>query len=311
MFAAMSVIWGIPYLLIKVAVGGVPVPVLVLCRVGIGAALLLPIAIRRRQLGVLLPYWRWLALFACVEIIIPWLLLSEAEIRLSSSMSGLLIASVPILVAVLGRLTGGTDRLSPVRWAGLLIGLAGVGLLIGPGTPGGDLGAVGEVLLVAVCYATGPLIASRRLGDLPPLAMTAACLAFASVIYAPLAALTWPSRVPSGRVLASLAGLAVICTALAFVIFFALIAEVGPARASVITYVNPAIAVTGGVWLLGERLTVIMVAAFALILGGSVLATRPGQREVLPAPGRQAPGSDDQPGLTELPQGGGPARLAP
>jgi drug/metabolite transporter (DMT)-like permease len=306
MFAAMSVIWGIPYLLIKVAVGGVPVPVLVLCRVGIGAALLLPIAIRRRQLAALLPHWRWLALFACVEIVVPWLLLSEAETRLSSSMSGLLIASVPILVAVLGRLTGGTDRLTPVRWAGLLIGLAGVGLLIGPGTPGGDLGAVGEVLLVALCYAIGPLIASRRLGDLPPLAMTAACLAFASVIYAPLAALTWPSRVPSGHVLAALAGLAVICTALAFVIFFALIAEVGPARASVITYINPAIAVTGGVWLLGERLTVIMVVAFALILGGSVLATRPGQRKGLPAPE-----SDDQPGLTELPQGGGPARLAP
>ena len=311
MFAAMSVIWGIPYLLIKVAVGGVPVPVLVLCRVGIGAALLLPIAIRRRQLAVLLPRWRWLALFAFVEIIVPWLLLSEAEIRLSSSMSGLLIASVPILVAVLGRLTGGTDRLTPVRWAGLLIGLGGVGLLIGPGTPGGDLGAVGEVLLVALCYATGPLIASRRLGDLPPLAMTAACLAFASVIYAPLAALTWPSRVPSGKVLASLAGLAVICTALAFVIFFALIAEVGPARASVITYVNPAIAVTGGVWLLGEPLTAIMVVAFALILGGSVLATRPGQRPGWPAPGGRAAESDDQPGLTELPQGGGPARLAP
>jgi drug/metabolite transporter (DMT)-like permease len=322
MFAAMSVIWGIPYLLIKVAVGGVPVPVLVLCRVGIGAALLLPIAIRRRQLGQLLPHWRWLALFAIVEIVVPWLLLSEAETRLSSSMSGLLIASVPILVAVLSRLTGGADRLTPVRWAGLLVGLAGVGLLIGPGTPSGDLGSVGEVLLVALCYATGPLIASRQLAELPPLAMTAACLAFASVIYAPLAAVTWPSTVPSGKVLAALAGLAVICTALAFVIFFALIAEVGPARASVITYINPAIAVTGGVWLLGESLTVPMVVAFALILGGSVLATRPGQREARRT-GQEAAESDaetdaetdaaadGQPGLTELPRGGGPARLAP
>jgi drug/metabolite transporter (DMT)-like permease len=314
MFAAMSVIWGIPYLLIKVAVGGVPVPVLVLCRVGIGAALLLPIAIRRRQLRLLLPHWRPLAVFACVEIIVPWLLLSEAETRLSSSMSGLLIASVPILVAVLSRLTGGADRLTPVRWAGLLVGLAGVGLLIGPGTPGGDLGSVGEVLLVALCYATGPLIASRQLAELPPLAMTAACLAFASVVYAPLAAVTWPATVPSGQVLAALAGLAVICTALAFVIFFALINEVGPARASVITYINPAIAVTGGVWLLGERLTIPMVVAFALILGGSVLATRPGQRGARRKPAEA--GQDDapgqaQPGLTELPQGGGPARLAP
>jgi drug/metabolite transporter (DMT)-like permease len=272
MFGAMSVIWGIPYLLIKVAVGGVPVPVLVLARVGIGAALLLPIAIRRRQLAVLAPHWRWLALFAVVEIIIPWLLLSEAETRLSSSLSGLLVASVPILVAVLALLTRTGDRLTLVRWAGLFVGLAGVGVLVGPGVSGGDAGSVAEVLAVAVCYAIGPLIASRKLADLPPLAMTAVCLAFASVVYAAPAALTWPDRVPSGKVLAALAGLAVICTALAFVIFFALIAEVGPARASVITYVNPAVAVTGGVWLLGERLTVAMVVAFALILGGSVLA---------------------------------------
>jgi drug/metabolite transporter (DMT)-like permease len=278
LFAAMSVLWGIPYLLIKVAVGGVPVPVLVLARVAIGAALLLPIAIRRRQLAVLLPRWRWLVLFAVIEIITPWLLLSEAETRLSSSLSGLLVASTPILVAVLGRVTGGTDRLTPVRWAGLLVGLAGVGLLVGPGTAGGDATSVGEVLLVALCYATGPLIASRKLADLPPLAMTAGCLAFASVVYAPLAALTWPSALPSAKVLAAIGALAVLCTAVAFVIFFALIAEAGPARASVITYINPAIAVTGGVWLLGERLTPAMAAAFALILGGSVLATRPGQR---------------------------------
>lgn len=278
MFAAMSVIWGIPYLLIKVAVGGVPVPVLVLSRVAIGAALLLPVAIRRRQLASLLPHWRWLLVFALVEIVIPWLLLSEAETRLSSSLSGLLIASVPILVAVLALATGGTDRLSPVRWTGLLIGLAGVGVLVGPGVSGGDALSVGEVLLVAVCYATGPLVASRKLADLPPLAMTAACLGFASVVYAPLAAATWPASLPSGKVLAAIAGLAVVCTAVAFLIFFALIAEAGPARASVITYINPAIAVAGGVWLLGERLTPAMIAAFALILGGSVLATRSGRR---------------------------------
>ncbi|HEY1618511.1 MAG TPA: EamA family transporter [Streptosporangiaceae bacterium] len=287
MFAAMSVIWGIPYLLIKVAVGGVPVPVLVLCRVGVGALLLLPIAIRRRQLGGLAPHWRWLALFALVEIITPWLLLSEAETRLSSSLSGLLVASVPILVAVLARLTGGTDRLTPLRWTGLLIGLAGVGLLVGPGTAIGDAGSVGEVLLVALCYAIGPLIASRKLGDLPPLGMTAVCLAFATIVYSPLAALDWPSAMPSAKVLGALAGLAVVCTAIAFVIFFALIAEVGPARASVITYINPAIALTGGVWLLGEPLTAAMAGAFALILGGSVLATRSGRRPA-PSPVQQS-----------------------
>jgi drug/metabolite transporter (DMT)-like permease len=275
LFAAMSVIWGVPYLLIKIAVAGVPVPVLVLARVGIGAALLLPVAIRRRQLGALCAHWPWLAAFALVEIMAPWLLLSEAETRLSSSLSGLLIASVPIVVVVLGRLTGGTERLSFLRWAGLLAGLAGVALLAGPRAMSGDAWSVAEVLMVAVCYATGPLIASRKLADLPPLGMTAACLALSAVIYAPAAALTWPASMPSGRVLAALAGLAVVCTAAAFLLFFRLIAEVGPARASVITYINPVVAVILGVAVLGEQFTPAMGGAFALILGGSVLATRP------------------------------------
>ena len=289
LFTALGIIWGIPYLLIKVADGGVAPPVLVLARVTIGAALLLPIAIRRRELAPLLPHWRWLALFAFVEIIAPWLLLSEAETRLSSSLSGLLIASVPILVAVFSRLTGSQDRLTAVRWSGLLIGLAGVALLVAGGGTHGDAGSVGEVLLVAVCYATGPLIIARRLSELPPLAITAVCLAFAAVIYAPLAAVSWPATVPAGKVLWALAALAVVCTAVAFLGFFALIAEAGPARASVITYVNPAVAVALGVGILGERLTVPMAIAFVLILGGSVLATRTGQRPdpaavVMPGP---------------------------
>jgi drug/metabolite transporter (DMT)-like permease len=274
LFAAMSVIWGIPYLLIKIAVSGVPVPVLVLARVGIGAALLLPLAAAGRQLGALRPHWRWLVAFALVEIIAPWLLLSEAETRLSSSLSGLLVASVPIIVVVLGRLTGGTERLTSVRWAGLLAGLAGVALLAAPTAAGGDALSITEVLGVAVCYAVGPLIASRKLGDLPPLGMTAACLGLAAIVYAPLAAVSWPAAMPSWRVLAALAGLAVVCTAVAFLLFFRLIAEAGPARASVITYVNPAIAVILGVSVLGERFTPAMGGAFALILGGSVLATR-------------------------------------
>jgi drug/metabolite transporter (DMT)-like permease len=278
LFAAMSIIWGIPYLLIKVAVGGVAPPVLVLARVGIGAALLLPIAIRRRELAPLRAQWRWVLLFALVEIIAPWLLLSEAETRLSSSLSGLLIASVPILVAVLGRLSGGQDRLTAVRWTGLLIGLCGVALLVIGGGTHGDAGSVAEVLLVAVCYAIGPLIAARKLSELPPLGMTAACLGVAAIVYAPVAAVTWPSAAPAPKVIASMCGLAVLCTAIAFLIFFALIAEVGPARASVITYVNPAVAVALGVGVLGEHFTLTMAVAFVAILGGSVLATRTGRQ---------------------------------
>jgi drug/metabolite transporter (DMT)-like permease len=287
MFAAMSVIWGLPYLLIKVAVGGVSVPVLVLARVAIGGALLLPIALRRRQISAIRPVWHWLLLFALVEIILPWFALSEAERSISSSLSGLLVASVPIIVALMSLLIRSGDRLSAVRWFGLLVGLAGVVLLAGPkligsGATGGSARSVGLVLFVALCYASGPLIANNKLASVPPLGMTAVCLALASVVYAPLAALSWPSAMPSASVLLSIAGLAVICTAVAFVIFFNLIGEVGPARASVITYINPAIAVSLGVLVLNEKVTPLMLGAFGTILVGSVLATRPSRRA--PAP---------------------------
>jgi drug/metabolite transporter (DMT)-like permease len=278
MFAAMCVIWGIPYLLIKVADGGVAVPVLVLARVAVGAAVLLPLALRGGQLAAALARWRPLVAFAFIEMIIPWYLLAQAERRIPSSLAGLLLASVPIIVAVLAMLTRSGDRLTAVRWTGLLIGLAGVALLVGRGAVAGNAGSVGLVLGVALCYAIGPLIANRKLAGLPPLGMTAACLAIATIVYAPLAALDWPAAVPSANVLASLAGLGLVCTAAAFLIFFRLIAEVGPARATVITYINPAVAVGLGVAVLGERLTPAMVAAFVTILAGSVLATRAGQR---------------------------------
>ena len=283
LFAAMSLIWGMPYLLIKIAVGGVSAPVLVLARVAIGAALLMPFALRRGQLAALRPVWRWVALFAVVEIVVPWLVLSEAERSISSSLTGLLIASVPIMVAVIGLLIRSSDRLSPIRWIGLLIGLVGVGLLAGPnlvgsGATGAVAKSVGEVLFVAFCYAASTQIANRKLNDVPSVAMTVVSLSLAAVVYAPLAALSWPAHVPSAKVLWSIAGLAVVCTAVAFLLFFGLISEAGPARASVITYINPAIAVSLGVAVLGEKVSPIMLAAFATILAGSVLATRPARR---------------------------------
>jgi len=283
MFAAMGVIWGMPYLLIKIAVGGVSVPVLVLARVAIGTALLLPVAVRRRQFAALRGAWGWLAVFAVVEIVMPWFALAEAERGISSSLTGLLIAAVPIMVAVLSLMLRGGDRLSTIRWIGLFIGLAGVALLAGPklvgaGATVGSARSVAEVLFVALCYATGPLIMKAKLSQVPPIVMTAASLALATVVYAPLAALSWPAAMPSAKVLVAIAGLALVCTAAAFLIFFSLIGEVGPARASVITYINPAIAVALGVSILGERVTPVMLAAFVTILIGSVLATRPARR---------------------------------
>jgi len=284
LFAAMGVIWGVPYLLIKVADGGVSVPVLVCTRVALGSALLLPAAVRGGYLSALKGHLRWLAAFTAAEIVGPFALLSSAEKHLPSSTSGLLIAAVPIISALLAWLTRTGDRPSAIRWAGLAIGLGGVALLAGPGAGRGGTLPVVEVLLTALGYAIGPLIANRKLASLPPVAVNAVCLGMAAVVYAPFAALTWPHKAPSLEVLGALAGLGVVCTAAGFLVFFRLIAEVGPARATVITYVNPAVAVALGVLILGEHLTVAIGAAFVLILGGSVLATRPGSSPRTPEP---------------------------
>src|SRR5579875_3297396 len=269
----MCLVWGIPYLLIKVAVGGVAVPVVVFARTALGAVILLPLALRSGQLSTLRRHWRPLVAFAALEMIGPWGLLSQAERRLPSSLAGLLIAAVPIISVVIARLTGGTERLSLRRWAGLIIGLAGVAVLAAPNLRGGSGWSVAEVLLVAIGYASAPLIAARKLADVPALPMTAACLSLAALAYTPAAILDWPHRMPPGRVLAALAALGVLCTACAFIVFLALIREAGTSRAMVFTYINPAVAVAAGVTLLAEPFTVTIVASFALIITGCLLAT--------------------------------------
>jgi drug/metabolite transporter (DMT)-like permease len=270
----MCVLWGIPYLLIKVAVAEVSVAVLVFARTALGALVLLPLAARPGAVTVVRAHWRALLVFALVEIIGPWALLSDAERVLDSSLTGLLVAAVPIIAVLAGRVAGDTERLGPLRWAGLGLGLAGVALLAAPHVNAGSGFAIGEVLLVAVGYAVGPIIAARKLGEVPNMLVTASCLGFAALVYLPPALLTMPAALPAPEVLLALAGLGLLCTAAAFVLFFELIGEVGPTRAVVFTYVNPAVAVAAGVLLLGEPLTATVLAAFVLILLGSVLATR-------------------------------------
>ncbi len=270
----MCLLWGIPYLLIKLAVAEVSVPVVVFVRTALGALVLLPLALRPGVLGLLRRHWLPLVGFACLEIVGPWALVSDAEKHLPSSLAGLLIAAVPILAVLAERATGGTERLSAGRSIGLALGFAGVAVLAAPTLSGGAVWPVIEVLLVAVGYAVAPLIAVRRLGAVPGLQMTAACLTFAALVYAVPAALTWPDRMPSPHAVGSLVALGLLCTALAFVLFFALIREVGPSRATTFTYVNPAVAVAAGVLLLDEPLTLTTLAAFGLILIGCGLATR-------------------------------------
>ena len=274
LFIAMCVIWGIPYLLIKVAVTDVSPATLVFCRTVIGALIIVPIALARGNLGPTLRHWRWIVIYTAVEVALPWFLVADAELRLSSSLTGLLIAATPFVGVVLGRLTGSDERFDARRLFGLVVGFVGVAVLVGLNVSFRDLGAVGEIGLVAIGYAVGPLIVSRKLGDAPPIGVVAMSLVLPAIVYAPLGLSHLPSTVPPPQVLLALGLLGVVCTALAFLLFFALIAEVGPVRALVITYVNPAVALALGVALLGEPLTIGAGAGFALILVGLFLATR-------------------------------------
>jgi drug/metabolite transporter (DMT)-like permease len=274
LFAAMSFIWGIPYLFIKIAVAELTPASLVFLRCAIGAALLLPIAAARNDLKPLLPHWKWIAVYTVVEVAAPWFLLSDAERRISSSLSGLLIALVPSIGAILAWATGSDDRLDARRIAGLGLGFLGVAALVGLDVGAGDIGAVAEVALVALGYALGALIIARKLSGLPLFGVVAASLTLTLVAYAPVGIAQLPSALPTAQVIFAVAVLGVVCTALAFLIFFPLIAEVGAARATVITYVNPAVALALGVAFLHEPLTVGIVLGFVLIVLGSVLATR-------------------------------------
>jgi drug/metabolite transporter (DMT)-like permease len=281
LFAAMCVVWGIPYLLIRVAVRELTPVTLVFARTAIAALLLLPVAAFRGELRLARRHWLPLLAFTAIEITLPWLLLAHAETRLTSSLTGLLIAAVPLVGALVTTFTGERERHGARRWTGLLIGVAGVAAIVGLDVHG--LGALPllEVAVVAVAYAVGPIVLTRWLHDAPSFGVVAASLAIAAVGYAPFAAFSLPSTLPGWKVNASVVTLAVVCTALAFVLFFQLIAETGPVRATVITYVNPAVAAVLGVTVLDERFTAGMAIGFALVLAGSVLATRsaPGQRQ--------------------------------
>ncbi len=271
LFLAMSVIWGCPYLLIRIAVREVSPATLIFFRTAPAALVLLPIALHRRALGGLLARWRWLLAFTAAELGIPWLFVGRAEIHLTSSVTGLLIASVPLVGAVLYRALG-YDHFDRRRILGLLLGFTGVAVLVGVDFRGADLGPVVEVLIPAAGYAIGPLIISRKLDDLPGIGVITASLAIATVAYAPYSLTHLPTSM-SLEVVAAVIGLALVCTALAFVLFFDLIVEVGPARSTVITYVNPAVAVLLGVVVLGEPFTWGIALGFPLILVGSWLAT--------------------------------------
>jgi drug/metabolite transporter (DMT)-like permease len=268
----MCVIWGLPYLLIRVAVRDLDPAFVVFARTAIATLILLPLALSRSALKGLRGHWRWLLAYTVIEVAVPWLALTRAEQHLTSSLAGLLVAATPLFGVAVTRIGGLEGAVGGRRMTGLLVGLTGVACLVGLQLGQLDIGATLEVLGVALCYSIGPIIASRRLTDVPSLGVVTVSLGLTALAYAPFALARPPQQV-SGEVAWSVLALATVCTALAFIVFFALIAEVGPSRAVVITYVNPAVALALGVTLLGEHVTRGMAVGFPLVLLGSVLAT--------------------------------------
>lgn len=275
LFIALSIIWGTPYLFIRIAVEYVEPSVMVALRVGLAALLLLPVALIRGQFRGIRPYLPWIALFGLVEITGPFLMLGYAETALTSSTTALLIAAVPIVAAVLARSLGLDARLGGLRLLGLAIGISGVAVLVGLDVPGDQWWAVGAAAVTVVGYALGPIIISTKLADAPPLAVITLALAANAIIYAPLAWVQRPTTPVPPVAWWSIIVLGVLATAIAFLIFFALVAEVGPSRMTVITFLNPAVAVMLGVIVLSEPITWGLVLGFPLVLLGSFLATRP------------------------------------
>ena len=292
LFAALGIAWGIPYLFIKIAVGELEPGMVVLARSGLAAILLLPLAFFRKEVGQVVRRWKPMLAYTIVEIVIPWYFLSSAEQHLPSSTAGLLLAAVPLAGVGVAFLLGRPARLSGINWLGIAIGMLGVAALVGLDVGGSDLFSVAEMAVVVVGYALGPAILSRWMPDLPGVGVVAVSLAGAAIAYIPVVVFTgaWPAVWPSASVTVAIVVLAVVCSGLAFLLMIGLVAEIGPVKATTITYVNPAVAILAGVAVLGERVTVWTVLGFALVLAGSWLVTRrgnvPDDLPVVPTEGR-------------------------
>jgi drug/metabolite transporter (DMT)-like permease len=283
-FAALGVIWGVPYFFIKITVQELSPLVVAWGRISLGALILLPIAWHRGALRDLWPHRRSLLAFALAEFVIPFCMISYGERWITSSVAGILIATVPLTIALISRFFGLHEPLGALRLTGLIMGFAGVAALLGFGAISGPAGwaGVGCMLLATLGYAIGPLIVQRHLSGVDSSGAAAASLLVGSLVLLPFAIYAFPSRMPSTLAVVSMVVLGAICTALAMVLLFYLIGQAGASRASVITYINPLVATLLGVLILHEHLGIGGITAFALILLGSWLGTRGRLRLVSP-----------------------------
>jgi drug/metabolite transporter (DMT)-like permease len=284
-FLALCAIWGLPYFFIKVALDELSPAVIAWGRIALAALVLIPIAWRRGVLKPLLAHKGAIVGFAVAEMAVPFLLIAVGEKWLSSSLTGILVATVPMTVVILAPLMGVREKLGWRRLAGLAIGFGGVVALLGLDSGHGPMLWLGVLCIIGavIGYAVGPLIVQRYLADVDELGAVAGSLAVASILLLPVAALSLPPQFPSLAASGSVVILGLFCTALAMILYFYLINEAGAARASLVAYVNPAVAALLGVLVLDEPFGVNSGVGLAMILFGSWLATHKPQARPIAA----------------------------
>ena len=279
LFLAVGLLWGIPYLFMKVAVVEFQPSVIVFSRVLIGSAILVPIAIRRGALAGALKNFRYVMPYAIGEMIGPWILITTAEKKLSSGLAGLLVATVPIWSTVITSIYGDRSVWHRKRLMGLIIGFIGVFLVVGLESFSGEqnLLSIGMILLASVGYAWSTIMVNRKIPHVDGIAINGTAMAITAIFYLPFAVIQMPDHLPSLKAGASVLALGLFSTAFAFIAFFIVMNDIGPARASLVTYLNTAFAVLLGVVLLGEPLTLGIGIGLPLVLIGSYFASRKDQ----------------------------------
>ena len=276
LFVLVGFLWGVPYLFMRVAVREWEPSVVVFGRVVIGAAILFPIAIRRGVVKETLRGFKWIFIYALFEMCGPWYLITHAETKINSGLAGLLVATVPIWSTIYSSLAGDKTVWHHKRLLGIVIGFIGLVLIVGIETISGtaDSFSVFQTVLAAILYSTAMAIILKGMPNGDGVAINAIAMAITAIIFAPSAILSWPEKTPSFNATASLIGLGVLSTGIAFMVYFKLVKEIGQARGSMVTYLNTAFAVVLGVLILGEPLTIGIIVGLPLVLIGSYFASR-------------------------------------
>lgn len=268
----MAVLWGIPYLLIRVAVRELDPGALVLFRTAPAALLLMPVVTHQKAWPALVKNLKWIVVFGVVEFGIPWYFMSTSERHINSSLTSLIICAVPLFSVLASRFTRSHEPIGPRRLIGLIAGAVGVALLVGLDLKGGSLTWIGLMLVVCVGYAIGPIILATKLHDVPGPAVVCGAASVVALGWVPYDLFHWPAHI-SGETWLSLGVLSIFCTAGAFLVFFELIKEAGSSRSVVVVYSNTALAVVLGIVGLHEPFTIGIALGFPLIVIGSYLAT--------------------------------------